>query len=1374
MALATTLRPSAISYYSAPSFGSSKSVRDYMRQGGGFYPEQQTFLGATIQSFSINGGKGSSPATLSVELIEDPDGTNPTVDDVGKTRGVYDPYHHNRVGDHFSPPGVGMPVFFVYSNPRVTIREAYDDSITVPSNESVLTFGGILQSFHQTNSIGGKTYSVTVSDPRELLSNIYLILNNSSKKIGGQSNNVFNIFGFLEHIPSRDVQQAFDGWQENLIRRDNSATKFAGDDMYYDGTVPSLPTGDDRHYVDYFKNLNTKFPITGVGMSRRSTYGMPYYRIMQALGATANTSSRPEYMAYFGEFVYRGLYYGIKYKNLPPVHPLYFFDHDNIDYLSFLLEICTASGHELNVTLKPPTNFKSEGRYNGGEIVVSFIDRSSESTVGQIRSFINDRNNFPQYVYKAPNGNVVRESTIEKEDLGYELVNPKTSKIIFGGNKVELHTFTSNHDDNRASILSNIAGTNENAIIPCYGFLSDNIFVPTKGKGEWTQILLDSSGLGAFGVGNYYVATERELRYALNGFKAWKDFLLFFNGRWKDKLRQDENKYKYIDESVGDDVYGVKVPRCLFYPDTKDFTKFNPCSPGYGFPLYYDRAVAIGLANKKTVNNRHTALADLQTLQQYKGDQLQRCVNAILRKYKVLEKSRRLTQAEQDAIQVVKRYSANQDAGFLSNAIGKLNNQVFVPATNQKIRLDNAQKVFQFVKNVADEFYGKKWLVRIPQKPNLKYDKKLRFNGDYIYEQGYFGFKPQHKLTDSSWVFPAPAGGNSFVGEMATPYSNVASDIDNYKPGLIVNYNPISDSYVYNYTINQEGGFLNEDILGEAVDTCLYPEDISAFGDENRVKAFVRYDHAEYLNIGGNNSSTYVEEVGDQLSRKNSIPNKSFSVDGFSASVSGQTLIAFMPVSVDNNYYYPLKSITRNNTHLYNAAKVFYRPIIEPVELDASGNIPTSAGTSNSTEADFEMNRTSSETATVTDYARSSSGRIKTHNAANRDRAYALITLPSIVSLKQEKLGDIPKRWWYDVVKTNDTFSDKVDVNTVTGIRVQKKLEMEDYGSQLGVYNPNTFKAAPLARKPDIVCIPLENHTECYGPWVNGPLRYKDANGTYRWAEFTTLGGNVEIKNDDSLCPWNFGTHSLMNKAGEAQAELANTLYLASEKGSVSYPGLPMGKVDVGDLCGAGGPILDGISFDVSIDGVRTSYRFQNYTRSFAAAQKKQQDEINMLKKETLKNKKLDFELSQRGLSKRRFLGPVPAGQGKQKPYESIIDPNYSSASNTDLETSTIVQSPNQDPRLVNSSSSLIVGTSSIDSAAREEYVNNDDNSLSAARDYYNTAESNKSDSKIAISKCYHPLLPSMDIINQQDVEDLYTSVQDSYNIDQIEITYWG
>ena len=61
---------------SAPSLSSSYAIQQGARESGLFAPEQQSFLGASITNFSVQNGDGSSPSSLSVELVEDPDFNN--------------------------------------------------------------------------------------------------------------------------------------------------------------------------------------------------------------------------------------------------------------------------------------------------------------------------------------------------------------------------------------------------------------------------------------------------------------------------------------------------------------------------------------------------------------------------------------------------------------------------------------------------------------------------------------------------------------------------------------------------------------------------------------------------------------------------------------------------------------------------------------------------------------------------------------------------------------------------------------------------------------------------------------------------------------------------------------------------------------------------------------------------------------------------------------------------------------------------------------------------------------------------------------------------------------------------------------------------
>ena len=151
------------------------------------------------------------------------------------------------------------------------------------------SFGGLLQSYHQTRTATeGLRYSVTIVDPREILSNCILILNHYTGTTFGNSN-LINIHGFLEHNASDPV--LFDENDTNFINHLLNTKKSVlnehgiGMDLF----LKNASVTDDRldtNFTNYKKLLRDFYgghPMTGTGMSRRTSSGIPYYRVVQAL-----------------------------------------------------------------------------------------------------------------------------------------------------------------------------------------------------------------------------------------------------------------------------------------------------------------------------------------------------------------------------------------------------------------------------------------------------------------------------------------------------------------------------------------------------------------------------------------------------------------------------------------------------------------------------------------------------------------------------------------------------------------------------------------------------------------------------------------------------------------------------------------------------------------------------------------------------------------------------------------------------------------------------------------------------------------------------------------------------------------------------------
>ena len=227
---------------------------------------QQTFLGASLRSFNVNAGFGDSSSTLSVDLVNDEYNISDSLN-----IGYGDDVYHNGTTDVFSPPVVGTPVFFKFGKNFATIEQAYrktlddlygfntvpatidfpivtttGDITSVPSGHYLrsstgngdsqvntwvnkrslldptnqwrgkdhFAFGGILQSYTQNKSAqGGTMYSAQVTDPREILSNAAVLLNNYQGTTFNNKN-LFNVYGFLEYDPSDELLETLEGTEE--------------------------------------------------------------------------------------------------------------------------------------------------------------------------------------------------------------------------------------------------------------------------------------------------------------------------------------------------------------------------------------------------------------------------------------------------------------------------------------------------------------------------------------------------------------------------------------------------------------------------------------------------------------------------------------------------------------------------------------------------------------------------------------------------------------------------------------------------------------------------------------------------------------------------------------------------------------------------------------------------------------------------------------------------------------------------------------------------------------------------------------------------------------------------------------------------------
>jgi len=1002
---------------------------------------QQTFLGASIRSFSMNAGFGGSSSTLSVELVDDEYNKSD-----GNGYGVGDDAYHNGQNDLFRPPAVGSPVFFKFGKNPATVEQAWRKTYDQTYGQNTLNvkpfketdedrdenfkleryhyvdlekstentyrvvdksplwdletdwrgsdhivFGGILQGYTENQGAQGKgLFTANIIDPREILSNCSVILSNYQGTTFNNKN-LFNVYGFLEYDPSQGLQGYLNSVGSiNLLRKH----------VYQDGTVAYL--GDDTYAIrggnDFTSNMPSPgtngnlpkyWPVTGQGLSRRSDQGIPFYRVSQALATMFEYYGfMPEEFVsagFGGKINYRGFNYVVDFTGIPveKIPSMYFMDFDQIDLLSLAQELCDIISHELFVQLLPIIDHPAcefledynkekvkQGKFNeivAGIIRIDAIDKSKQPRYGAILEYLNE----------------VRENGVDvlNQDVGFELSNVTTDKFVVGAQEVEMYFFHTNNDRDELFVNTGKAGAintlkseqwlMETALkqqaLPYYGLIGDRAVTIPKGWGSYQQILLDATSLNAFGVGNYYIATELELRAALVSFERWKSFLLKYNEVYIQDIEEYQATLSALGElgngevndaldpliseglegtEVGEEIlkqfqnrqFAVTVPRCVWDSDRPymgyDGLPASPCSPPFGYPLYYKRATKIGIPEAgvaKIISGKTKVITNMQRINDRQDDQtsaaaapidsINRRIDALKDDLEKIREDARLAHPDdknyqkalsengsyQTKLEALKKAVSMQDElvqlrdnlrkegkellADTKNALEGFEEDPFIQSLPQiaKAHVENAKKVYQFVRKIAEESLGKKFLVKIPKACNVRYQPNVKTYGSrgaHI-AAGPFGFPPRpvdENYSDPSFQSSVNAVKDQvssrdwflhytnidivdFAGRPLTRAKYTNFDGGVYRNGALrANYNPINDKWNFNYKPETQGGYFNYPMFQTSTASlagteALCPIDIQNFISENgRVSCYVKYDNSHLLNFANVGKSDIAQQ----------------------------------------------------------------------------------------------------------------------------------------------------------------------------------------------------------------------------------------------------------------------------------------------------------------------------------------------------------------------------------------------------------------------------------------------------------------------------------------------------------------------------------
>ena len=197
-------------------------------------------------------------------------------------------------------------------------------------------------------------------------------------------------------------------------------------------------------------------------------------------------------------------------------------------------------------------------------------------------------------------------------------------------------------------------------------------------------------------------------------------------------------------------------------------------------------------------------------------------------------------------------------------------------------------------------------------------------------------------------------------------------------------------------------------------------------------------------------------------------------------------------------------------------------------------------------------------------------------------------------------------------------------LHTLSYAQKQQALAVEHAGK--GSIHPNHVSVSqPSPVYPDIVAIPLMSMERCYGPWRSSTTEYVPrGRGSTRKKrnKVQDLGGKVEFIKNENIAPWNYAGYTLMNEAGQLEAEFSNSLLLFGERGGFSYADAPFGLTLGAELEGRGpgkGPLVTSINVNISEGGINTSVSLDLYSARFGKLQKQKELAISSITRERQK-----------------------------------------------------------------------------------------------------------------------------------------------------------
>lgn len=187
----------------------------------------------------------------------------------------------------------------------------------------------------------------------------------------------------------------------------------------------------------------------------------------------------------------------------------------------------------------------------------------------------------------------------------------------------------------------------------------------------------------------------------------------------------------------------------------------------------------------------------------------------------------------------------------------------------------------------------------------------------------------------------------------------------------------------------------------------------------------------------------------------------------------------------------------------------------------------------------------------------------------------------------------------------------------------------------------------PKAAVPMFCALPIEFNDFVYGPWINHPgliastIFPDSTDPNIHRLEVENLVGGVKVNVDESLVPWNYGGMTPLDEAVMLRIADEVNYQQTLEMGTVQIPGFD--NFSLGDMIKYygtlfDGPIINSIQVQIGEGGITTTYNFRTYVRKLGLFNKESSERIKAINQEAIKrNKEINTQLMQLSSKIRTF-----------------------------------------------------------------------------------------------------------------------------------------